>query len=311
MAQELMNAATTVSSFKPLTRTVARATEEKPSAATDDFTKLMQDILSPGTDNKVSEEDLFAGLIQERIKALKGEEALTKFKKLFDEEKASNTKKDGYIPVEVAARSALKRFVASGELTKEEGDKMHSEAFGAAQLDNNKLSLFDGIGGANDPTKAVELMEKAILMAKTKLEAFEKGTETADVKKLDDDYNPWAGVAAGAQRSHSSSAANSGPSKAMDGPDNFLFKPVSDSDGRLVVLLPKNLTGDINGVTLKNRRGKEIEAGMYRGIGNGDREHFRFRSPGQDYPKNIIVEVELKNGETKTYKIPDPSKRYD
>jgi hypothetical protein len=311
MSQELVPAATTVTSFKPLTRAVSRASEDKSSSAVDDFTKLMQDLLSPGQDNKVSEEDLFAGLIQERIKALKGDEGLAKFKTLFDEEKAKNTKSDGYIPVEVAARNALKRFVTAGNLTKEEGDKLHSEAFSAAQLDDNKLALFDGKGGANDPTMAVELMEKAILMAKAKIDAFGKGTETAEERKLDDEYNPWAGLPASAQRSQHSSSTQSGPSSPMDGPDNFLFKPVSDSDGRLVVLLPKNLTGDVQEVVLKNRRGKEIEAGMYRGIGNGDREHFRFRSPGQDYPKNITVEVTLKNGETKSYKIPDPSKRYD
>jgi len=308
MVQELHTPATRIASFQPLTRTVAQATDDKSTSAVDDFNKLMQDILSPGTDNKVSEEDLFAGLIQERIKALKGDDALTKFKALFDEEAGKNTKADGYVAVEEAARNALKRFVAGGNLSKEEGDKIHSEAFSAAQLDDNKQALFDSRGGKNDPTMAVETMEKALIMAKTKLDAFGAGTEKAEENKLDGEYNPRAGMASTSQRSGST---DTGPSTPVDGPENFLFKPQSDSDGRVVILLLKNLTGDVKDVVLKNRRGKEIEEGMYRGIGNGDREHFRFRSPGQDYPKNLTVEVHLKNGETKTYKIPDPSKRYD
>jgi hypothetical protein len=46
-------------------------------------------------------------------------------------------------------------------------------------------------------------------------------------------------------------------------------------------------------------------------VANGGREHFRFNKPGADYPKDLTVEVTMKDGSIKTYKIPDPSQRYD
>src|SRR5690606_5915413 len=38
----------------------------------------------------------------------------------------------------------------------------------------------------------------------------------------------------------------------VDGPEGFLFKPASDSDGKLAVLLPKQMTGNVDSVTIKD-----------------------------------------------------------
>ncbi|MCK6552015.1 hypothetical protein L6R52_39655, partial [Myxococcota bacterium] len=94
-------------------------------------------------------------------------------------------------------------------------------------------------------------------------------------------------------------------------PGGFLWKPVSDSDGRLAILTPEKLTGQIAGVSVKDPSGRVIESGRPAGVGNGDREHFRFSRPGGAFPPGSVVEIKLKNGETVNYTIPNPSERYD
>ncbi len=321
MIGELQKAIAAAVSFQPFSRVVSTdPTIPEVDAApqeSDEFDALLKQVLHLEDGNKVSEEELFAGIIQERIKALKGDEGLAKFQEYLGAEKAARTRPDGMIAVEDAARAALKSLVKDDTLTQAEGDKVHAEAFGAAQLDDNLQALFDGRGGPNDPTMAVAQLESALKTAKSRLNAYKTGTESAAEYLLSDEYDPYAGLSAEARSAMGrsapthSSTAYSGPSRPVDGANGFLFKPQSDSDGKLVILLPEFLTGDVSRVVLKNRRGKEIEQGAYRGIGNGDREHFRFRQRGDDYQKNMTVEVELKNGRTKTYKIQDPSQRYD
>ena len=55
--------------------------------------------------------------------------------------------------------------------------------------------------------------------------------------------------------------------------------------------------------------GAAIESGRYGGNGNGNREHFRFSQPGQNYPAGVIVEATLTSGETVRYTISNPSQR--
>lgn len=61
----------------------------------------------------------------------------------------------------------------------------------------------------------------------------------------------------------------------------FLWKPVSDSTGKLAILYPASIgkgTVYVNG-----------EAGSYGGRGNGDREHYRFSKPGAAYGNDVNV----------------------
>ncbi len=111
-------------------------------------------------------------------------------------------------------------------------------------------------------------------------------------------------------------AGAAGPAKGekanpADGPGGFLFKPVSESDGKLVVLLPKQLSGKVDSVVIRDAAGNVIDQGNAKGVANGGREHFRFDKPGNAYPKNVTVEVTMKDGTVKTFQIADPSKRTD
>ena len=80
---------------------------------------------------------------------------------------------------------------------------------------------------------------------------------------------------------------------------DFLWKPTSDKDGNLVILLPEHLTGKVASLKLVSKdRSKRVGKGRYSGIGNGNREHFRFKRPGSAFPKGSIVVIKLTDGST-------------
>lgn len=97
-----------------------------------------------------------------------------------------------------------------------------------------------------------------------------------------------------------------------------LYKPTSDSDGKLVVLSlalgqkPKLYealpTGQLEDTTLiykskggsittwnvkrpVHKKGRFIEAGRYSGNGNGGRDHWRFKKSGSKYPTPLILQI--------------------
>ena len=92
----------------------------------------------------------------------------------------------------------------------------------------------------------------------------------------------------------------------------FLWKPTSDKNGDLVVLLPKKLTGKVEEVRVLSADGKKtLGKGKYSGVGNGDREHFRFTKPGSAYPDGSIVYIKLEDGTTRHLRINDTSRRIE
>lgn len=92
----------------------------------------------------------------------------------------------------------------------------------------------------------------------------------------------------------------------------FLWKPTSDKNGDLVILLPKKLTGKVQEVRVLSPDGKKsLAKGKYSGVGNGDREHFRFSKPGSGYPDGSIVYIKLEDGTTRHVKISDTSRRIE
>ena len=77
----------------------------------------------------------------------------------------------------------------------------------------------------------------------------------------------------------------------------FLWKPVSDKDNRLAVLLPARLTGRVAAVAVISPDGKRtLQSAKYSGVGNGDREHYRFTKPGGQFPDGSILLVKMKDG---------------
>ena len=272
-------------------KTEAPKTDAKSDAKPSEFESLLRTFVSPEKANEVNEEELFSGLVQERVKTLKGDDGATKFKELLDGKVQAN---QGYLSWEEVTKSALKEAQASGLLTEEETKKIYSEAFAAAQLDSNADALYDGRGSESDATIALMEFAQALTAARDKIAKFDSKEETAALRELDEASAGKLGAASGAAGSDS----------------GFLFKPESDSDGNLAVLLPPSLTGNIAKLVLKDGD-TELEEGRDGGVGNGDRQHYRFSKPGGDYPAGLIVEATLLDGTIKTWTIEDTSERVE
>jgi hypothetical protein len=276
--------------------TPATTPQTKTTGSGGAFDQTLRAFISPAAGNKVSEEELFSALVQERIKKSHGDTALGEFSTMLNNCKSRLKKADGYVPVEEATKQALIEFRDAKKLSQEETDKIYSESFAAAQLDENKEVLFDNRGGANDPTIAVATMEQALLLSRAKIESFDSGTSKADIRSVSE-----------AATGNTASAVGTGA--VVGGDAGFLFKPVSESDGKLVVLLPSRLTGLVSGVSIVGPDGQILESGRYRGVGNGGREHFRFTKPGGQYANGSKIEAKLVTGEIVRYLISNTSQR--
>ncbi len=284
-----------------------------------EFDKLLKATLAPDKSNKVSEEELFAAVIRERLEALKGKDTAEQFTAALNAESAKLQGPDGFIPMEQAAINALKKLVTDKSLSEDEGSQVYSEAFAAAQLDDNKNALFDSRGGPGDPTMAMATLDIALKQARGFIESFVSDPSTLTLKSLADaKANGKAGFSAangalGGESGVASFDAFTPNGTAVDGPEGFLFKPITNNEGKLAVLLGQNLTGNISSVRIKDSLNTILEEGKLQsaGIKETGREKWNFSKQGGKYPKDITVEVTLSSGEVQRYKIPDPSKRYD
>lgn len=78
----------------------------------------------------------------------------------------------------------------------------------------------------------------------------------------------------------------------------FLWKPISESSGTLMVILPPQYTGGIGTVFVASRDGTVLEVGNFVGIYNGGRAHYRFSSPGSAYGSSVYAVADLADGIT-------------
>jgi len=89
----------------------------------------------------------------------------------------------------------------------------------------------------------------------------------------------------------------------------FIWKPVGEHTGRLVVILPPQYTGHASSAYIASASGSPIEGGAYTGVANGGRMHFRFSKPGSGYGRNILVVANLKAGGAVHWPIPNGAAR--
>jgi len=91
----------------------------------------------------------------------------------------------------------------------------------------------------------------------------------------------------------------------------FLWKPQSEKDGKLAIVLPKSLTGKVKSVKILSAdKTKTLATGKFSGVGNGDREHFRFSKAGGSYPDGAVVVITLEDGSKRNVVIKDSAVRY-
>ena len=95
----------------------------------------------------------------------------------------------------------------------------------------------------------------------------------------------------------------------------FLWKPRSESNGRLVVLLPAEFTGNVTSGDLHTSNnasiGNLVEAGLFVGdTHNGNRAHYRFKNPGGAYGQVWFVAT-LGDGSRRAWFIENGAQRWD
>lgn len=261
------------------------------------FDAILSSYLNTDSQDQVNEEQLFAALIGERLSDLKGSAIQERYRELLEKEKIQHA--GGAPAEEETARAALKSLAETGALSMEEAEKIHAEAFKAAQLDDNLDVLYDGRGSALDPTIAVMQVDSAIESARAKIEAFEAGE---DAGRLSLDLE--------ADTSAVSEGSASGGGGTTNYPAGFVFKPVSERDGHLAVLLPSSMAGDAREINLLDKNGHVLEHGDSYGTYEDGRPLFRFARPGSGYPDALHLQIVLNSGDTEEYFIPDPSRRY-
>lgn len=238
---------------------------------------------------RVTEEQLFGACVADRIQSTVGDEAVDQFQIVFRQEKAKLREETGKRSVEQAALNAMQTLTDSGVLTESERDKVYNQAFKMAQFDDDNTSLEDG----HDPGKAVTTREEAIAGAD------QKALTVSDVE----DKRPFS-VEATSVEVPASYARN----VDLKG---FLWKPVSESDGKLVTLMPDSLTGRVQQVNLFDKKGNVIDTGRFAGNANGGRDHYRFNVEGTSLGLGSYLEITLDSGDVVKVDIPDPGQRFE
>jgi hypothetical protein len=88
----------------------------------------------------------------------------------------------------------------------------------------------------------------------------------------------------------------------------FLWKPISDNNGKLLIALPYTFANKVSGCSVTTTGGV-TEEGTYIGNHNGGRPHYRYSMPGAQYGQNVTVVARLKAGGSKTWTVPDGAAR--
>ncbi len=257
-------------------------------------TKL-SNLLSADKNGNINEEQLQSAIVQYLLEK-KGAKKGSELGKAYLQELTKSMA--GGKPLEDAVKVALKALVDKGLISEAQAEEINGISFNAAQLDNNLNALYDSSGSADDPTIAVMEIEKAVSKAMTSINEISSGDEVSS-RSLD-------AISNSVSVNTSSSSSNNG--------NGFLWKPVSESNGNLVVLFPPNLTGNISSAgiysSLPPSYENLIEEGDFSGDNhNGGRAHFRFSKPGGGYPDGVYVVAQLSNGQSATFEIEDSSSR--
>lgn len=271
------------------------------------FEDILSDFLPAGTDQEINEEQLFSAIIAERIENLKGSEGLESYQESLEKYLSALEHGDGYVPVEDASRAALNDLVEQGILSMDEAESIHAMSFQAAQLDDNKNALYDSLG----TTMAVTMVELALESSTEMLAAFDSGEQDAGRMSLNYQQDSGLSAAALTRAGSGESTPATGESTTATIGGGFLFKPISEGDGNLVVLLPTSMSGDVSGVTISDSSGQLLDEGRVMGDYDDGRPYFRFASPGSSYPDNITVTAMMSDGTELDYKIASPSQRYE
>lgn len=266
-------------------------------------------LLTPDAAGKIHEEELQYALVVHLLGKAKPD-AVSQFEKAFSEIIGSGSPPIG---TEDATKQALTKIISTGLLDLKLAEAINGASFEAAQLDSFKALLFDGTGGPNDATMALMPIDQAVAKAETALQKMEQPDNGSLSRSLNSPSNPrMSSKELSGTDSTVAKPAASGQQPSID-PKGFLWKPISANNGKLVVLLPKSLSGKVTECAVYRDLPPEaenlIERGKFSGEANGDRSHYRFSHPGSYFPEKCYVVAKTKDGNEVAFEISNSSLR--
>ncbi len=179
------------------------------------------------------------------------------------------------------------------------GDSKGDSSF-LQKLGTALIGCFMSLAGGKGSEKAM----KSLLSAFVKAGLISQEDADKIQEQLFPDSKENKSQASGTSKAHSV-----GGYSGAGGAGGFLWKPISDSNGNLVVLMPSEISSEVESVVIKDKNGNVLESGKFSAIANGGRAHFRFSKPGSAYGQSVTVEAKLKNGRVCQFQVGDTSKR--
>jgi len=267
--------------------------------ASPDFKNFLMRALGGEGQSETNEEELFAAIIEQRLEAI-NPDAANHYRGQKAELMTSMARSDGYVSVEDVAKTALRSTMEAGLIDEATASQVQAHSFSAAQLDDNLNALYDSRGSGDDPTIATAAIDDALSRVQRALERIDSGEE--EVPDLPLDESTESGDISGTQE--------------LDGEGGFLWKPESESDGNLVVLLPTELRGEIERVEIHSENPPTEESKLAEGRfagdeHNGERLHYRFETPGAEYGSEIFLTAYKTNGDVINWFIANGAERQD
>lgn len=273
---------------------------EETGTASGKAAEFLSEIFNKTNSGTVSEEELYAAVTYSQLAEDFGQDAADAFKTQLVDNLDMNRRADGYTPIEQGVLTSLQQLIDSGTITQAKAETLNGEAFIAAQLDSNSKALWDHLGS----TQAVAQLESALASSNALLDKIASGEVQAAGRTLtlDDDQAGSAAVPLSSASGQLAGAADSTSSLSGTG---IIWKPISESDHKLVVVLPSS---DDPQIRLYSPDGTYIETGDDKGLlsESDSRRVYRFNLPGAGYQDGTLLQV----GGT-TYRINSTASRYN
>jgi hypothetical protein len=264
----------------------------------------------------LSEAQLFGAAMSDTICKRVGPEAAKEFDKIFRQTKSKIRTETGQRGQVQAALESLDALTKAGTIKAECAATITKESWSLSQLDNDPKT----VATRKETAKDLQSRQSGIAAFRANEVSLNAGTLPL-TEVTNEMVKQHQVIATQTNKELDATKLKSVPAVSTVSKGNFgispvyqpgfVFKPISDSTGKLAVLAPPSLTGSVKNVVMTDENGKILDRGTYGGIGNGSREHFRFQRPGGAFPPNSSVVVTLRSGEVHTVKIPDPKLRYD
>lgn len=135
----------------------------------------------------------------------------------------------------------------------------------------------------------------------------EQRTEDAELDQAAEQSSSQSSSSTPSQASAAPSSAAAPSSSSVGG--GFIWKPVSEGDGRLVILLPATLRGKVASCGIY-KGSALVERGRFSGdTHNGGRPHFRFSKPGAGYGTGLTVIATSTSGQKYSWSIASGAQR--